>query len=141
MTRPPRPRVQPLLTNGILVRIAVAGGFSAAAALVLAGVVGGDPEHGRWLAYTALVVGQVVRAYANRSISVPVWRLPSNGFLLAAGVLAVAVQAAIPVVPALADAFRATPLDAGDWALVLGVALAPSVVAHALRVTGRVAVA
>jgi Ca2+-transporting ATPase len=141
MTRPPRPRARPLLTNGILVRIAVAGGFSAAAALVLAGVVGGDPEHGRWLAYTALVVGQVVRAYANRSISVPVWRLPSNGFLLAAGVLAVAVQAAIPVVPALADAFRATPLDAGDWALVLGVALAPSVVAHALRVTGRVAVA
>ena len=141
MTRPPRPRAQPLLTNGILVRIAGAGGFSAAAALFLALVVGGDPEHGRWLAYTALVVGQVVRAYANRSLTVPVWRLPRNGVLLVAAVLVVVVQAAIPAVPALADAFRATPLNAGDWALVAGVAFAPAMVAHALRLTGRAWVA
>ncbi len=141
MTRPPRPRAQPLLTSLLLARIAAAGGFSAAAALLLAIVVGGDPEHGRWLAYTALVVGQVVRAYGNRSLTLPVWRLPRNGVLLVAAVLVVVVQAAIPVVPALADAFRATQLDAGDWALVTGVALAPAVVAHALRLTGRAWVA
>ena len=141
MTRPPRPRAQPLLTNGILARIALAGGFSAAAALVLAVIAGGDPEHGRWLAYTALVVGQVVRAYANRSLTVPVWRLPRNGALLAAAILVVVVQAAIPVVPALADAFRAAPLDAGDWALVAIVALAPAAFAHVLRVSGRAWVA
>ena len=141
MTRPPRPRAQPLLTSWLLARIAAAGGFSAAAALLLAVVVGGDPEHGRWLAYTALVVGQVVRAYGNRSLNLPVWRLPRNGVLLVAAVLVVVVQAAIPVVPALADAFRATQLDAGDWALVTGVALAPAVVAHALRLTGRAWVA
>jgi Ca2+-transporting ATPase len=141
MTRPPRPRAQPLLTNGILARIALAGGFSAAAALVLAVIAGGDPEHGRWLAYTALVVGQVVRAYANRSLTVPVWRLPRNGALLAAAILVVVVQAAIPVVPALADVFRAAPLDAGDWALVAIVALAPAAFAHVLRVSGRAWVA
>jgi Ca2+-transporting ATPase len=141
MTRPPRPRAQPLLTNGILARIALAGGFSAAAALVLAVIAGGDPEHGRWLAYTALVVGQVVRGYANRSLTVPVWRLPRNGALLAAAILVVVVQAAIPVVPALADAFRAAPLDAGDWALVAIVALAPAAFAHVLRYTGRAWVA
>ena len=141
MTRPPRPRAQPLLTNGILARIALAGGFSAAAALVLAVIAGGGPEHGRWLAYTALVVGQVVRAYANRSLTVPVWRLPRNGALLAAAILVVVVQAAIPVVPALADAFRAAPLDAGDWALVAIVALAPAAFAHVLRVSGRAWVA
>jgi Ca2+-transporting ATPase len=137
MTRPPRPRSQPLLTNGILARIACAGGFSAAAALGLAVIAGGVPEHGRWLAYTALVVGQVVRAYANRSLTVPVWRLPRNGVLLVAAILVIVVQAAIPVVPALADAFRATPLDAGDWVLVAIVALAPAAVAHVLRSTGR----
>ena len=141
MTRSPRPRVQPLLTNGILARIALAGGFSAAAALVLAVIASGGPEHGRWLAYTALVVGQVVRAYANRSLTVPVWRLPRNGALLAAAILVVVVQATIPVVPALADAFRAAPLDAGDWALVAIVALAPAAFAHVLRYTGRAWVA
>lgn len=31
--------------------------------------------------------------------------------------------------------------DAGDWALVAGVALAPAVVAHAIRLTGRAWVA
>jgi len=141
MTRPPRPRAQPLLTNGILARIALAGGFSAAAALVLAVIASGGPEHGRWLAYTALVVGQVVRAYANRSLTVPVWRLARNGALLAAAILVVVVQATIPVVPALADAFRAAPLDAGDWALVAIVALAPAAFAHVLRYTGRAWVA
>ena len=141
MTRPPRPRAQPLLTNGILVRIACAGGFSASAALALVVITGGDPEHGRWLGYTSLAVGQVVRAYANRSLTVPVWRLPRNGVLLVAAVFAVGVQAAIPVVPALADAFRATPLDVGDWALVIAVALAPAAFAHVLRLTGRLWVA
>jgi len=141
MTRPPRPRAQPLLTNGLLARIAAAGGFSAAAALLLAIVTGGDPEHGRWLAYTALVVGQVVRAYGNRSLTLPVWRLRRNGVLLVAAVITACVQAVIPLVPALADAFRATQLDAGDWALVAGVAFAPAVVAHALRLTGRAWVA
>lgn len=58
-----------------------------------------------------------------------------------AGGVAGRPEAAIPVVPALDDAFRATPLDAGDWALVLCVAPAPAVVARALRVTGRAAVA
>jgi len=83
----------------------------------------------------------VVRAYANRSLTVPVWRLPRNGALLAAAILVVVVQAAIPVVPALADAFRAAPLDAGDWALVAIVALAPAAFAHVLRVSGRAWVA
>ena len=35
MTRPPRPRHRPLLDRPLLTRIAIAGGFSAAAALAL----------------------------------------------------------------------------------------------------------
>jgi calcium-translocating P-type ATPase len=136
MRRPPRRRGVPLLDDGLLVRIAVAGGFSAVAALVLMlGAPAGD-DHARWLAYTTLVCAQVVRAYANRSLATPIHRLPANRFLLGAVVLVLVIQAAIPFVPPLAEAFRATPLSLADWALVAVVAAAPALFAEAWR-TGR----
>jgi hypothetical protein len=84
-----------------------------------------------------VAVGQVIRAYANRSLSVPVQRLPLNGFLASAVVLVIAAQAAVPYLPPLAEAFRASPLSAGEWLLVGCVALAPAVVAQAARAMGR----
>jgi magnesium-transporting ATPase (P-type) len=74
-----------------------------------------------------------VRAYANRSLHVPLHRLSRNSFLLAACLLVLTIQVAIPFVPALADAFRATPLALGEWAIVALVALAPAVLAEAVR--------
>jgi hypothetical protein len=64
--------------------------------------------------------------------------LRPNVLLAAACVLVVVVQAAIPYLPALVDAFRATPLDATEWMLVAIVALAPALFAEvARRVSGR----
>ena len=133
MNRPPRPRTKPLLDVGILLRIVLAGGFSAVAALYLIEQHSPDFEHARWLAYTALVVGQVVRANANRSLVYPVLRRRPNTLLLAGGALCVAIQIAIPYVPGIGSAFAATPLDAFDWALVTAVALAPALVAELIR--------
>jgi len=138
MRRPPRKGGEPLLTRGILGRITLAGGFSAVAALVVMVAHPGTADHARWLAYTVLVCGQAARAYANRSVREPIWRLPANRFLLGAGIAVVAIQAIIPSVPILAEAFRATPLDLSDWAVVAVIALAPAVVAQVVRaVTGR----
>jgi Ca2+-transporting ATPase len=138
MRRPPRKRGEPLLTSGILGRIAVAGGFSAVAALFVMVTHEGGGDHARWLAYTVLVSGQAVRAYANRSVREPIWRLPVNWFLLAAGIAVVAIQAAIPSVPVLSEAFRATQLDASDWVVVAVIAAAPAILAQVVRaVTGR----
>ncbi|MGZ6273607.1 MAG: cation transporting ATPase C-terminal domain-containing protein, partial [Candidatus Limnocylindrales bacterium] len=94
-----------------------------------------DFEHARWLAYSALVVGQVVRANANRSLTYPVSLRRPNPLLLLGGVLCVVIQVAIPFVPALAEAFQATPLDVSDWLLVAGVALAPALFAEGYRAT------
>jgi Ca2+-transporting ATPase len=137
MTRPPRPAGRPLLTGELLWRIAGAGGFSAVAALWL--MTAGDAgfEHGRWLAFTALVVAQAVRAYANRSLVLPVTALRPNGFLLGACLVTIAVQILIPFVPPLADAFRAFPLSPAEWAIVAAIALAPPVVADVIRRIGR----
>jgi Ca2+-transporting ATPase len=138
MSRPPRRRGVPLLTDDLLGRIVVAGGFSAVAALVVMVTHPGTPEHTRWLAYTILVCAQAVRAYSNRSLRIPIHRLAPNWFLLAAGLLVITIQALIPQVPILAEAFRASPLDAGDWALVALIALAPAVLAEIVRTaTGR----
>ena len=133
MQRPPRPRAKPLLDWSILGRICLAGGFSAVAALVLIEQHSPDFQHARWLAYTALVIGQVVRANANRSLAYPVLLRRPNVLLLAGGVICVVVQIVIPFVPPLQDAFQATPLDAVDWLLVAVVALAPALVAEAYR--------
>jgi magnesium-transporting ATPase (P-type) len=83
------------------------------------------------------VCGQAVRAYANRSLQEPVHRLAPNGFLLAAVLAVIAIQAAIPFVPPLAEAFRAVPLTALEWLLVAIVALAPAVLAQLVRAVRR----
>jgi Ca2+-transporting ATPase len=132
----PRPRGRPLLDRGILAGVAIAGGLSASAALILS-LSGGSDDHARWLAFTALAVGQSVRAYANRSLTVPVHRLSMNGVLAAAVALVIIGQAAIPYLPPLASAFQASPLSAGEWGLVAAVALLPAVAAQIARATGR----
>jgi P-type Ca2+ transporter type 2C len=133
MERRPRPRTLPLLDRGVLIRIAGAGAYSAGAAFLLLVAHPGGFEHARWMAFTTLVVAQVVRAYANRSLSQPVYRLGGNLFLALACLAVVALQAAIPLVPPLAAAFRAVPLSVGEWLLVAAVAVAPAVVAELVR--------
>jgi P-type Ca2+ transporter type 2C len=137
MTRPPRHAERPLLTDGILAGIAGAGGFTAVAALVVMLSHGGSFDHAAWLAYTTLVVSQCVRAYWNRSVREPIHRLSRNTFLLAACLVAVAIQVLIPYVPPLADAFRATPLDPLDWLLVAIVAAIPAAAAELARTRAR----
>jgi Ca2+-transporting ATPase len=133
MTRPPRPVARALLTSGIFARISLAGAFSAFAALGLLVLDPKGPAHGQWLAYTALVCAQAVRAYANRSLTEPLNRLSRNGFLLAAAIAVVVIQALIPIVPALADAFRAQPLSLLEWSIVALIALTPALLAQAMR--------
>ena len=133
MDRPPRHASRPLLTGELLARVSGAGAFTALAALVLLVGHPGGFEHARWLAYTTLVVSQAVRAYANRSLSTPLHRLRPNGFLALACLVAIGTQALIPLVGPLAEAFRATALDPGDWLMVAVVALAPAVLAEIVR--------
>ena len=137
MERPPRRPGAPLLSAALLLRIALAGGFSAAAALWLLETQPGTPDHVRWLAFTALVCGQVVRAYANRSLRIPVFRIGANRVLFVGGALVILVQAVIPFVPVLADAFRASGLDLREWLLVAIVALVPAVAAELIRARRR----
>ncbi|MEZ0241086.1 MAG: cation-translocating P-type ATPase [Chloroflexota bacterium] len=137
MTRPPRPVARPLLTRGLLGRITLAGGFTAVAALVLLATDPRGAAHGQWLAYTALVCAQAVRAYSNRSLTEPLHRLSRNGVLLVAASATVAIQVALTYVPGLADIFRAQPLDASEWGVVALIAVGPALLAQVIRAQGR----
>ena len=53
--------------------------------------------------------------------------------LLAAVVLVIAIQVAIPFVPPIAEAFHAVPLSVGDWLVVAVIALVPPVLAETWR--------
>jgi Ca2+-transporting ATPase len=135
MRQRPRPRGRPLLTNDLLVRISFAGGWTALGALFIIATHPGGPDHARWVAFNALVFGQVVRAYANRSLTRPVLSLPPNLVLLGVGLFVLAIQFAIPHVPVLAEAFQAAPLDGEDLLAIGVVALAPALVAELVRAT------
>ena len=137
MRRPPRPRGVSLLTTGLLMRIAIAGGITAVVALALLIGIGGDADHARWVAFSALVFGQLVRAYANRSLIHPLRRLPANGFLAIACVVGAAIQLAIPYLPPLAEAFRASPLSGLELGIVALVAVGPAIVAEVVRSARR----
>ena len=136
MEEPPRPRDRPLLDREILMRLAAAGGFSAAAAFAILVLHPGEFEHARWMAFTTLAVAQAVRANANRSLTVPLRGLGLNRLLAFAAALVVVVQAAIPFIPPLADAFRAVHLSSVEWLVVAAVASAPAIAAEIIR-TGR----
>ena len=135
MRRAPRPRSVPLLDDRLLGRITLAGGWTVSGALIIMVTHDGGFDHARWVAFTALVVGQVVRAYANRSLDTPVTRLTPNRFLALACLVAIGIQVAIPYVPALAKAFRRR-LELSDWMLVGIVAFTPAIAADLLRRKG-----
>ena len=137
----PRPRDQPLLDRRLLVGICLAGAFTVASALALVLSVSGDQEHANWVAFTTLVVAQLVRANANRTLGSSLLRLRPNLLLAGMGVLWLAVQAAIPYIPPLADAFRASPLSAAEWAAIAVIALTPAALAEVMRRRGRTWVA
>jgi hypothetical protein len=61
-----------------------------------------------------------------------------NGFLALACIGVAVIQLAIPYVPPLADAFRATPLNLVDLAFVAAIAIVPAVVADLVRIHRRV---
>ena len=72
MRRPPGDVGVPLLTWGCSSRMSFAGGVTAVAAVIVMVTHGGGLDHARWLAFNVLVFGQLVRAYANRSLDHPV---------------------------------------------------------------------
>jgi len=126
LKRPPRARGEGIVSLRVLERLFGVG------LVIAAGTVGvfwwalestANLEYARTLALTQMVVFQFFHVFNSRSLDRSIFQIPlfSNRFLFLSIVMAGLAQLAILYVPFMQRIFRTTPLDTGDWMLVLAV--------------------
>ena len=126
--RDPAARViSPRMWAGIgVAAIVIATGTLAALDAGLAGGLiagGGSVEYARTLAFTTLVLYELVDVFCARSDEeTALHRTFRNGWLLAAVAVGLALQLAVVYVPALQRAFGTVPLAAADWLFCAAIA-------------------
>ncbi len=138
MQRPPRPPREALLARGFLYSIGLYAVLIAApvlAVIVWQTVAGVPYERAITMNFAVLGFAQLFHL-GNARDDAPVlsWRRAvANRAALAALVIGALSLFAVIQMPALAQLLRLAPLSAGDWALVLGLALVPAVVGQTVK--------
>ncbi len=124
MQRGPRPVGEGIFARNLWKRIVVSGtviGGSTVLVFALAlRLRPGMEEWARTLAFTTLVVSQLLYAFVCRSEELTVWEAGplANRYLVGAVLVSFAMQLAVVYWSPLAAVFRTVPLDAADWLLV-----------------------
>ena len=133
MRRPPLDPRAPVLEKGRLVLMG-SQGFLLASVAVLAFTLsfyvrGQSLEQARTLTFVVMVLAQLFHAFACRSMQHSIMTLGflTNRALMAAVVVSAVLQGLIVQLMWTQDIFRVVPLDAEQWLLALGLALAPLV--------------
>jgi Ca2+-transporting ATPase len=131
MRRPPRdprsPAITPAMWRDILARgtVMALATLLAMDAVLPGGLVPGSgsiPE-ARTVAFTTLVLAQLVNVFCSRSDDASAFRgLFANPWLWLAVVTSALLQVVVVYVPAFQKAFTTVPLGRRDWALCLGAA-------------------
>jgi P-type Ca2+ transporter type 2C len=128
MQRPPRPPEARVIDGPMWVSIGLNGFAMAAATLFVldlqlpGGLVEGvgDERLARTMAFTVLVLAQLVNVFNSRSDHRSAFHgLFSNPLLWAAVALSALLQVAVVYLPFLNSAFRTVPLTAAEWATAL----------------------
>jgi len=142
MRRPPRSPKEGVFSRGLHWKILgrgllIAVGTLAVFVLPLRG--SGDEVQARTLAFTALVVAQLVYAFQCQSEHHSVFEVGflRNPNLVAAVATSLGMHVAVLYVPLLQQVFGVMPLDARGWLLVLGFSAWFLGVEALLRVAGR----
>lgn len=136
MDRPPRSRREPLFSAAVVRRILFLGGIQAlgvcvvffwhigASGIPYADFTEDNPVYREavTMVHAGIVLSQFFVALAVRTDRQSVFRIGvlSNPRLLAAGLVGVALMAAISYVPTLQDVFNTAPLAVADWAVLAG---------------------
>ena len=127
MERPPRDPDRPLLTGGLMARIALVS------ALLVAGAwwiyewelaSGASLPEARSAAVNLVVLVQAFYLLTCRSLVRPVWRLGwfSNRWIIGGVVVQALAQAAVTYLPAMNLVFDTAPVSAASWLRVCGIA-------------------
>ena len=131
MQSPPRGRTERVVDGPMWVSIGLNGFAMAAATLFVldlelpGGLIEGETSEGvaRTMAFTALVLAQLVNVFNSRSDHRSAFRgLFSNPLLWGAVGLSVLLQVAVVYLPFLNTAFGTEPLTASQWGVAIGAA-------------------
>ncbi|HHW15671.1 MAG TPA: cation-translocating P-type ATPase [Firmicutes bacterium] len=130
MSRPPRPAAEGIFARGLGWLILVEGALIGALPLAGYGLtlaVSGNRAAAGTVAFATLSLCQLVHAFNTRSPRVSLFKLGlfSNPSLVWAFVISLALLLMVLLAPPLQSAFDVVPLTAGQWRLVLGLALVP----------------
>ena len=126
MKRPPHPPGESLFARGLLRDVLLIGIGNGTIALLLGAYYRQQgAEQWQTVLFTVLVISQIALAVALRSERHGFWTLGllTNKSLLAAVISALALQATITYLPALAGVFRLLPLGPRDLAITLAASL------------------
>lgn len=140
MKRPPRPASEPILGRREWRAIAVAGALQAICTLAVFmwALDARGLEEARNLAFSVLVFGELLRAFAARDPDRPFWEVGifSNLRLTAIVAISVIVQLGIHHIPVTQKLFGIGPLTLSDCALSLLVGMIPLAVIEVGKVMG-----
>jgi len=143
MKRPPRPPEGRLLDSGRLLAI---GGEGLLLSLIALGAFSyslyrlhQDLEQARTVAFTVMVVAQLVHAFNCRNERLSLFQLGvgTNRALLWAFLASFAIQLAVLIVPAVALIFKVVPLPVEDWELMGVAAILPFLIMEIVKALRR----
>jgi Ca2+-transporting ATPase len=124
MQRPPRRPTEPLMTRLDLLRVLLSGAITTTGVLViylLALQQGAEAPRARALAFTYLILGQVLLVLIERAPDLPLWRAfgRANSWLLPILAVTLGGLAVMLLVPGAHALAQFSTLQPGDW-VVLG---------------------
>lgn len=140
MLQKPRNPKEGVFARGLLKRILFSGVMISTSALLLFSFslwyYPGDVDRARTLAFTTLVMAQLVFSFQCRSEHKSIFTLKfwGNPFLVLAVMLSAGAQAFILYHPFFANIFQTKPLNFDDWLLVVLFAQIPLTVETSLRI-------
>ena len=146
MRRPPRRLTDHVIDPEMWAGIIWIGAVMAAVSLLAldlrlpGGIVGGSGsiDEGRTMAFTTLVLAQLVNCLNARSDRTSAFhRLFSNPWLWGAIAVSALLQVAVVHLPVLNDAFGTTPLGPDEWLICLGLASVVLWASEARKLLGR----
>jgi P-type Ca2+ transporter type 2C len=143
MKQPPRRPEARLLDGGTLLAIGAQGVMLSAIALgaFVYSLYGlhQEVEQARTVAFTVMVVAQLVHAFNCRSERLSLFQvgLWTNRPLLLAFSLSIGIQVAVLTIPAAAPIFKVAPLPIEDWALMGAMGLLPFLLMELIKALRR----
>lgn len=128
MNRPPRSPQESIFSHGLQAKIVIQGvliGLSTLAAFIIGYYWnGGSLAEARTMAFTTLVMAQLIFVFACRSECHSLWQTNpfTNLWLLLAVAISAGMQIAVLYIPGLQGIFQTTVLDAREWLIILAMA-------------------